>query len=137
MSTYAEVPFWGRNKRLPVDPEDPDVRETFTRGQCHSLAFALHELTGWPIVLMGEVWEGGSSWHHAVVRHPDGGYVDVYGRWLENPEGYDDEEVYEAADPDDALNFIEWSCDEPDPVAARPFAEAVLAYIGERTLVTH
>lgn len=35
---------------LPLKLEHPQVQKCFTRGHCHSLAFALNKITGHPIV---------------------------------------------------------------------------------------
>jgi hypothetical protein len=61
---------------------DPDfatpaaLRVRYKYGQCHALAQAIHDATGWPM----EVWrmeQGGNE--HAVVRMPDGRLLDVEG----------------------------------------------------------
>lgn len=61
---------------------DPDfrtpaaLRVRYKYGQCHALAQAIHDATGWPMV----VWsmeEGGND--HAMVKTPDGRYLDVEG----------------------------------------------------------
>jgi hypothetical protein len=81
---------------LEITPDDRGVidggaRTVFTRGQCHALAYALHAQTGWPIHLLTydrvdpPVDDDDDlpleSWDHAVVRHPDGRFVDINGAW--------------------------------------------------------
>ena len=48
----------------------------FTGGQCHGLALALHERTGWPLVAVDEPT---GACAHVCVRRPDGLLVDVTG----------------------------------------------------------
>jgi hypothetical protein len=51
----------------------------FTRGHCHSLALALHKLTGWPIFGVGYSWDSGEP-AHCVVYCPElDDYVDIDG----------------------------------------------------------
>ena len=61
---------------------DGDVDE-FTTGMCGVLAVALHDATGWPIMLVvdeaGRTDEGLPWWVHAGVRTPEGGFLDVKG----------------------------------------------------------
>jgi hypothetical protein len=58
----------------------------FTLKWCDVLAHALHERTGWPVVVVGD---GRSGWVHAGVRLPDEHILDVTGRhsatqWLDD-----------------------------------------------------
>lgn len=53
---------------------DERAREAFTRGHCHSLALALHEATGWPIV---GAEDEELEICHFFVRTPDGRLLDV------------------------------------------------------------
>jgi hypothetical protein len=63
-------------RQIPVvgDFEDPNVIYTFTRGHCHSLAYALNELTGWPVVGFGAPGPD-----HVAVLRPDGKILDIMG----------------------------------------------------------
>lgn len=92
---------------------DGIAKRAFKFGDCDILAVALHDATGWPIVKItdkhnvfddGEA--GGGSALHYMVRHPDGGLVDVDGLHSED-EILD--EYYGMADADD---------DNPDGEAA-------------------
>lgn len=52
------------------------LRVRYKYGQCHALAQAIHDRTGWPMF----VWwmeQGGNE--HAMVRMPDGRFLDVEG----------------------------------------------------------
>lgn len=76
---------------------DADIRE-FTGGWCGELAVAMHDATGWPIVLVcdedGETPDALPIWLHAGVRTPDGLFLDVTG-------AHDDETVIKAWEFDD------------------------------------
>lgn len=50
--------------------------ERFTCGDCHLLARAIHELTGWPICAF-DAFDGPDI--HAFVRTPSGKYLDIEG----------------------------------------------------------
>ncbi|MFJ8301304.1 hypothetical protein ACIQ9R_36135 [Streptomyces sp. NPDC094447] len=72
---------------------DDTARRAFTEGQCHALALALHEVTGWPTtaLLTSECWgtdrmcgdesdeECPCRIGHIVVTRPDGAHVDIAG----------------------------------------------------------
>ena len=81
----AVVVAWGDRHALPVDCEDQFVIEAFTTSQCHSLARAIHRLTGWQLCVMGRV-EGpvAEAGDHVVCRMPDGRLVDIEGAWDQN-----------------------------------------------------
>lgn len=61
---------------------DGAARTVFTTGQCHALALALHERTGWPIRVLAYGRKGAAvtSGNHLVVVDPDGNAVDIEGR---------------------------------------------------------
>lgn len=71
---------------------DEVARFAYTHGQCHALAAALAEVTGWP-VLVHTIGRGASRYddrfvEHCLVETPDGEWVDVLGAhdpagWLE------------------------------------------------------
>lgn len=85
------------------------LEERFTEGECDLLSDALHELTGWPVVAVGDGDGGVVGWVHAGVRMPSGDILDARGAhdpliWLddwahfvdaygEDLEGYDAENV--------------------------------------------
>lgn len=52
------------------------LRTRFTEGDCHILARAIHEATGWPIATFS--YDGGPD-THAFVQMPDGRYLDIEG----------------------------------------------------------
>ncbi|AXI91372.1 hypothetical protein SAM9427_37025 (plasmid) [Streptomyces sp. ETH9427] len=75
---------------------DDHARKAFTRGQCHALARALAEVTGWPMAVLitpdcvydpdecsadDDAYAGlcACRFHHVVVVRPDGALVDAYG----------------------------------------------------------
>lgn len=57
--------------------------ESFSRGYCPEFAIAMHETTGWPIVVFNEIIRDGEKEYavmgHAACRSPDGQYADVHG----------------------------------------------------------
>lgn len=65
---------------------DNNAKKAFTNGQCHALAAALHDLTGWPIFGLqdsSDCFPGG----HVIVKSPKG-FLDIGGlnakdRWEE------------------------------------------------------
>lgn len=85
------------------------LEERFTEGECDLLSDALHEVTGWPVVAVGDGDGGVAGWVHAGVRMPSGDILDARGAhepltWLddwapfvdaygEDLEGYDAENV--------------------------------------------
>lgn len=74
---------WG----CPVDVEindqgviDEEAEKVFTRGQCHSLALALHRQTGWPIIGFIDRYDDPEIPGHCVVYCPQlDEYVDICG----------------------------------------------------------
>ena len=135
------IALWGTRNVLPVDPSDRHVRKVFTTGQCHSLSFALHALTGWPVVLLCEDYDDydaydeddavqgdPNSWAHAVVRSPWGTYVDIEGEWaLDENDSWCDMYAFEAGTPEDAMDYIGSSGDLVQTEKALPFARAIIA----------
>ena len=55
---------------------DITAQKVFTRGHCHSLALALHELTKWPIYGV-DISDGTPG--HFVVKTPKGKFLDIEG----------------------------------------------------------
>lgn len=52
------------------------LNERFTEGDCHVLARAIHEITGWPMATFAS---GKYPVTHAFVAMPDGRYLDIEG----------------------------------------------------------
>jgi hypothetical protein len=85
------------------------LEERFTEGECDLLSDALHEVTDWPVVAVGDGDGGVVGWVHAGVQMPSGDILDARGAhdplmWLddwapfvdaygEDLEGYDAENV--------------------------------------------
>ncbi|RSS87002.1 hypothetical protein EF903_17985 [Streptomyces sp. WAC05292] len=83
------------HQRFEVTPGrlDDTAREAFTNGQCHALALALNEVTGWPTTaLLTSDCSGLDRMcaedpdddcpcriGHVVVTRPDGAHVDITG----------------------------------------------------------
>lgn len=61
---------------------DYDAIEAFTEGHCASLAYAIHQETGWDMMLFtyrGAPRQYGHAMHMAVL-HPSGDIIDIEGR---------------------------------------------------------
>lgn len=92
-----------------ASPLSPALEEWFTEGECDLLSDALYEVTGWPVVAVGDGDGGVVGWVRAGVRMPSGDILDARGAhdpmtWLddwapfvdaygEDLEGYDAESV--------------------------------------------
>ena len=115
---------WGdRDFELVPGELTDDARYVFTRGQCHSLALALHEATGWPI--FGDfVSEYDDTPDHVFVQAPDGRFVDVEG--TPTILGAEVREV----DPEDCYESFGGDYRRPEVEAARHWVEPVLAQVG-------
>ncbi|KIF05177.1 hypothetical protein PL81_14640 [Streptomyces sp. RSD-27] len=84
---------WHRTFEVTPGRLDDAAREAFTRGQCHAMALALHEVTGWPTAalltadcygidsLCGDDADDECPCRigHVVVTRPDGAHVDING----------------------------------------------------------
>jgi hypothetical protein len=96
MSVATALPADGvafYDHRHCLDPRmEGDDYELFTEGDCHHLALALHERTGWPLMIVS----GRSTVEHAFVMRPDGLALDINGlssvshildcwSWLDSP----------------------------------------------------
>jgi hypothetical protein len=58
---------------------DGRAREAFTTGQCHALALALHQATGWDLLAAGVAGRAECCPAHWAVRVPDGRVLDIEG----------------------------------------------------------
>lgn len=81
-----KIRFWGITEEYPEDISHTKVIHCFTRGQCTSLARAIHKLTGWPLYVLAKREcsnrrELNSYGAHVVCKRPDGKYVDITGAW--------------------------------------------------------
>lgn len=79
------VKLWGEKHQLFKDIQHGSVQHCFTRGQCHSLARAIHRLTGWQLAVLCHNYVRNNDVNqygdHVVCIHPNGKYVDIYGAW--------------------------------------------------------
>jgi hypothetical protein len=59
----------------------PRIEHIFSKGQCHALAVALHEILGWEVMGAYDFWGGGSRHtYHYVIQCPDHrGDADIHG----------------------------------------------------------
>lgn len=123
---------------------DGDATFAYTTGQCHALAFALWERTGWPLVAVGLARclhdfddacirrpLGGvcpCQIEHLCVQHPDGRLVDIDGAW--GREGFESGTTKLAFTDTVAQDLVvnsEWRT--PNLPVARAFVEPVLAQL--------
>ncbi len=60
---------------------DQDTIEYFTLGQCNALAYELHKLTDWSLVIISDAPVGQEDYGgHAFVMDSDANAVDIRGR---------------------------------------------------------
>ncbi|MFF2228874.1 hypothetical protein ACFVV7_36775 [Streptomyces globisporus] len=76
--------------------------ELFTNGQCHAMAGALADATGWPLAVVARqecCWETDGCYEddeiapdlcvcqpeHVVAVHPNGQYIDITGVYVPDP----------------------------------------------------
>ena len=131
---------WGRKENLSVTISDDGLgvvdeyaQIVFLRGQCHALALAIHELTGWTIVGLGDPANDDTpdSPAHCVVYCPAlKSYVDIKGRV---PRDYYRKAknwklINRKVPPELAKNFRNYM--EPDVATARAFAKTILTGLG-------
>lgn len=66
---------------MPVTPGvlDHAALHVYTHGQCAALARALHDATGWPLMLAVWTSDKGEDAIHFYVERPDGRVVDITG----------------------------------------------------------
>lgn len=85
---------------------DENARTTFTNGQCHSFALALHKRTGFPLVGVQKGWWPGYG--HFMVHDTDRDlYLDIEGAKTE------DEVISEWQNiaPTTETEILEWTSD--------------------------
>lgn len=101
----------------------------FSQGQCHALALAVSERTGWPLVALCDLDDG--SVVHLGVRTPEGRILDAAG--AHDPEAHCeawDAEPREVSAAQALALAEEGTWREPALEAASSFVDAVLAYHG-------
>lgn len=142
---------WYRKFEVTPGRLDDAAREAFTSGQCHALALALHEATGWPTtaLLVAECFGDGPMCtglgadecpcriDHIVVTRPDGAQVDITGAHA--PGAVPD---YEGA-PALAMTEAHWEAirstptwRDPDMPVARTFVAPLLASLTDAPVPT-
>jgi hypothetical protein len=124
-TTEAELTI--DDKGLGVIDEEAEL--VFTRGQCHSLAVAIHEETGWPIYgLYTKFDSGDNSPSHCLVYSPTlNNFIDIKG-----PDAINRLNVFEPyktatrkeVTVEDVNNFSGYL--PLNVTAARPFAKTIL-----------
>lgn len=142
----VRVEYWGfgfgkSTTTLIIDDQglgvlDGDAHRVFESGQCHALALAIHELTGWPIKGLGHLDLGDypDSPAHCVVWCPKlKAYVDIHGKV---GRGYYRKErgwvvINHSIPPEQVNNLREYL--KPNMRVARPYAKAVLRDLGFST----
>lgn len=133
----ANNAFWDEDFLVEAGRLTEEAEHVFQNGHCHSLALAIHERTGWPLV--GVHVDGWEVPHHVVVRHPTGYTFDVLGFGVEHrwADLHGEEEV-ELADLD--VDYVRSACPddsgertyrEPEVEIAALFVDAVLELIEE------
>lgn len=104
---------------------DEHASEAFTHGQCHALAIALHDRTGWPIIGVGGDEETPS---HFVVYDPKADtFVDIDGPDAQERFPYEFERMIKEFDREYAIKPPYYL--HADLKAARPFAKTVLEQV--------
>lgn len=75
----ANANSWFGSEQFELTPGviDETAEHVFTRGQCHALALAIHDETGWPIV--GIAGDGNHHPGHCAIERPDGRIIDITG----------------------------------------------------------
>jgi hypothetical protein len=134
----AKTNVWCWGSKLPVEVSDngeidDNARRAFTCGQCHALALAIHEQTGWPIAGLVSALDDDtpSMPGHVVVVTPDGDTVDINGRgalkrWKSHVFRTDIKLV--PTTPGKIKRFKGYM--KPDVEVARPFVSNVLKMVG-------
>jgi hypothetical protein len=118
------------DRALILDDEahcDEAALLAFLGGHCHSLALALHERTGWPLVAVDQRSDGVCV--HVAVRRPDGTIVDIAG--AHTPDAIDKSRAggtiireVTASDLDDLAQRHGWA--EPVPDIVAPWVQVAL-----------
>lgn len=121
LTTHVDTP-WGPTS-VTLGLLDEDARYAFTQGQCHALAMAVHEDTGWPIVAWS-FWRYGDVPDHYLVKTPDGQLLDIKGT---HDQGDLNGRTWET-DVETMRSFVVPGCYvEPNLPVAKTFVGEVLA----------
>lgn len=123
--------IWDTEQALPDPPViDSSVRRFFTQGQCHALALAIHERTGWDVAILSyDENDPVAAGDHVVCIDPRNRGVDIDGfqDLLELESNWDMDIV--KVDPEileiELDGFNGW--DEMDMETARAWVDTVLA----------
>jgi hypothetical protein len=147
-AAVLEGTVWFPEHHVTVGVVDDAAHDAFRTGQCHALALALHERTGWPLVVIGpkeccydedcmdeetdSTGACGCQVTHIAVQRPDGQVVDIDGTVPV------DDAILASDDPDmnelrplsedrleEILGSSKWRV--PDLAVARGYVDAVLA----------
>ena len=125
---------WVAKATLTIDDSgigiiDEAALRAFRRGQCHALALAIHELTGWPIKGIGSPYaDSADSPAHCVVWSPKlRRYIDIGG--IVDRSEYRHWRVINRNVSKRRLNNFRYYL-KPNVRASRPFAKAVLRQLG-------
>ncbi len=81
--TSIKVWDYGQTKKIKIHKNgtiNSNAIQAYKNGNCHSLAVALHKITGWPIYGFVDQKNSITDPGHVVVRNPkNGGYLDIQG----------------------------------------------------------
>jgi len=127
------VNFWGNKEHLFKDITHRKTIQCFTQGQCHSLARAIHKLTGWQLAAMCHSESCGTATaDHVVCIHPSGDYVDIHGRWKPGTHFAFLKYVVPVSDDEVRQFKRRYNWDSQNVRNAMPFAREVLRKIAEQ-----
>ena len=133
-TTFVEITGYRRREINTEGIIDYDAEYAFTRGQCHSLALAMHRLTGWELYGLykpNELRRGGTP-SHTVVRSPDGEYIDIGGNTaLEEWREYYPDAKPVAVTEAQVLGFEHIDYVKPNIKAAMPYAVTLYVKYGK------
>lgn len=139
--------IWCPTTKVTVGIIDAAARQAFTQGQCHALALALVEATGWKLC-----WTGSSEcaydedccdypeeWGwcpcqvgHLLVETGNGVYVDIDGQHTAAEIAAGEEVVVPITAEQLSFVLLDPCWREPDIHVARGFVSAVLAQLPSR-----
>lgn len=128
--TVEAIDFFGpQDFCLTPGKINAEAVHVYSNGQCHALALAINERTGWPIV--GASPFGTDYPNHVAVKRPDGRIIDItgyvnFGYWGSEWYELDPGVVRNRFEDDDGPAYL-----EPNIEVARTFVDAVLAQVSE------